>query len=236
MRKAKYGGLTVRITGGSDGDGAGSGPVVVLLHGFGAPGTDLVPLAEYMSVPKGTRFVFPQAPLALPPVFGTGRAWWMIDLESRIRARIQGQIMELTREVPEGLDKVNQRINGMLDEMLADLHAKPEQVILGGFSQGAMLALDVALRSTRPLGGLILMSGTLICAEEWAPLLPRRKGLRCLLSHGRADPMLPYEVAESLRDKMIEAGLAVDWVSFQGGHEIPPEVLSRASKLIAQVG
>src|SRR5262245_9712720 len=112
MRKAKYGGLTVRVTGGSDGDGAGTGPVVVLMHGFGAPGTDLVPLAEYMGAPKGVRFVFPAAPLALPPVFGQGRAWWMLDLEAKIRARIEGRVMELTREVPPELAKINSRVNG----------------------------------------------------------------------------------------------------------------------------
>jgi phospholipase/carboxylesterase len=95
-----------------------------------------------------------------------------------------------------------------------------------------MLALDVALRSTRPFGGLILWSGTLICASEWQSIMARRKGLPVVLSHGRADPMLPFEVAEALRDQLTEAGLKVDWVPFQGGHEIPPEVLDHAGRLI----
>jgi phospholipase/carboxylesterase len=46
MRVDKLGGLTVRLTGGTDGKGGGNGPLVVLLHGFGAPGDDLVPLSE----------------------------------------------------------------------------------------------------------------------------------------------------------------------------------------------
>jgi phospholipase/carboxylesterase len=231
MRKAKYGGLTVRLTESSD-------PierVVVLLHGFGAPGTDLIPLNEYMRVPKGTCFVFPQAPLALPPVFGQGRAWWMIDIESRIRARFEGKTMELCSEIPPGLEDVNARTNKLLDEMCKDLKVKPEKVVLGGFSQGGMLALDVAIRSDRPLGGLVVMSSTLICADEWQPLLARRKGIPCLLSHGRQDPMLPFEVAELLREKLVDAGWQVDWLPFDGGHEIPPPVLDKASQLIASV-
>ena len=61
MRVDKLGGLTVRLTGGVDGKGGGAGPLVVLLHGFGAPGDDLVALSEYLDAPAGTRFLFPEA-------------------------------------------------------------------------------------------------------------------------------------------------------------------------------
>ena len=61
MRQERFGGLNVRITGGTDGKGGGRGPLVLLLHGFGAPGDDLVSLADVLNVPTGTRFVFPKA-------------------------------------------------------------------------------------------------------------------------------------------------------------------------------
>ena len=67
-------------TGGDDDRGGGDGPAVVLCHGFGAPGDDLVPLAEVLSAPPRTRFFFPEAPLALPAPYGDARAWWMLDL------------------------------------------------------------------------------------------------------------------------------------------------------------
>ena len=80
MRMDTLGGLTVRLTGGTDGKGGGNGPLVVLLHGFGAPGDDLVPLSEYLDAPTGTRFLFPEAPISIPMGFGDYRAWWMVDM------------------------------------------------------------------------------------------------------------------------------------------------------------
>src|SRR6185436_6402729 len=111
MRTAKLGELICRLTGGSDGDGGGDGPAVVLLHGFGAPGDDLVPLARELDAPPGTRFVFPEAPLRLPPQYGGGRAWWMIDLERIQRSIALGRPRELVREVPAGLAEANALVN-----------------------------------------------------------------------------------------------------------------------------
>ena len=63
MNRTILGGLHAVVTGGTDGQGGGDGPVVVLLHGFGAPGDDLVPLTRFLAVPRAVRFVFPAAPL-----------------------------------------------------------------------------------------------------------------------------------------------------------------------------
>ena len=75
MREEQIGGLRARMTGGTDGKGGGQGPLVLLLHGFGAPGDDLVPLADVLNVPAGTRFVFPEGPLSLSFGPGDARAW-----------------------------------------------------------------------------------------------------------------------------------------------------------------
>ena len=75
MRERLLGGLKVRLTGGMDGNGGGEGPVVMLLHGFGAPGDDLVPLADVIEAPRGTRWLFPEGPLPLNMGFGDSRAW-----------------------------------------------------------------------------------------------------------------------------------------------------------------
>jgi phospholipase/carboxylesterase len=107
--------------------------------------------------------------------------------------------------------------------------------VLGGFSQGAMLSLDVALRTSRPLAGLVLMSSTLIAAGEWTPLFPTRRGLSVLESHGRDDPLLPFALAELLRDLLRHAGLEITWVPFRGGHAIPDVVLDALSAFLRAV-
>src|SRR4051812_9883368 len=84
MREVQLGTLKARISGGTDREGAGAGPVVVLLHGYGAPGTDLVSLGRELAVPSDVRFVFPEGPLDLG--FGGARAWWPIDM-ARLQER-----------------------------------------------------------------------------------------------------------------------------------------------------
>ena len=176
MRQLKLGTLTAHVTGGTDREGGGTGPVVVLLHGYGAPGTDLVPLWRELAVPHEVRFVFPEAPLELG--FG-GRAWWPIDM-ARLQDRFSKAAVErLIAEVPPGLDAARGAILELLAVLERDFAALPEQTVLGGFSQGAMLATDTVLRTSRPFGGLALLSGTLICHDEWLPLMNARKGLPC---------------------------------------------------------
>lgn len=241
----EFGGLSVAITGGSDGPGSSEGgPLVVLLHGFGASGRDLVPLAQFLPVPAGTRFAFPAAPLSLGGGFDIGmgdfglmdsRAWWMIDLERmqrRLLGASSGDYSALTQDIPEGLAAARQQLGKALDEMEQALSVPPGKLVLGGFSQGAMLAMDLALRTERPLAGLLLMSGALICEKEWLPKMPARRGLPVMQSHGRQDPLLPFVVAEQLRDHLRTAGLAIEFCPFSGGHEIPPPVLKAASSLI----
>jgi phospholipase/carboxylesterase len=98
-----------------------------------------------------------------------------------------------------------------------------------------MLASEVALRAERPLAGLVVLSGALLAADEWTPLMAKRKGLRVFQSHGNADPLLPLFTAELLRDRLVQAGLMVEWVGFEGGHEIPSLVLDRLSRFLRSV-
>jgi len=224
MRRVELGGLSVLLTGGTDREGGGDGPLVVLLHGFGAPGDDLAPLWRVIDAPPGTRWAFPAAPLTLPGMGHGGRAWWMIDLE---RLELD-HVEKLAREAPPGMSEAHAAVVAMLDALDAEL--KPSKVVLGGFSQGAMLACDVALRSTRPLAGIALLSGTLVAEGEWTSRAAARKGLRVFESHGTADPLLPYAQAEKLQKVLREGGADVTWVPFRGGHEIPAAVVDALGK------
>ncbi len=225
MKREQLGGLMTHLAGGTDGRGGGDGPIVVLLHGWGAPGDDLVPLGQEIDAPRGTRYVFPEAPLSLQMGFGDSRGWWMLDIEKRQREIAAGRARDLSRKVPEGLAEARTKVIALLDEL--ERRAGARQIVLGGFSQGAMLACDVALHTNRPLAGLVMLSGTLLAADEWTPLMPKRKGLKVFQSHGSMDQLLPSFMAEQLRDLLNQAGLSVEWVGFRGGHEIPGLVLEK---------
>jgi phospholipase/carboxylesterase len=108
------------------------------------------------------------------------------------------------------------------------------RLVLGGFSQGAMLACDVGLRLEPAPAALVLFSGSLINAPEWRQLAPRRRGLPVFQSHGREDPILPYGDAERARELLEEAGLEVEFLPFPGGHGIHPLALARAAALVAR--
>ncbi|MGQ0694486.1 MAG: alpha/beta hydrolase [Nitrospiraceae bacterium] len=235
MRIAQIGGLTVRLTGGTDGKGGGNGPTVMLLHGFGAPGDDLVPLADVLDVPSGTRWVFPEAPLSLNMGFGESRAWWIIDM-NRIQAdRAAGVVRDMSMEIPKGLALARERLLAFLKELPRDLLMDYERTVMGGFSQGAMLTCDAALHTDYPFAGLIQLSGNLLAQPVWGPLMPRRKGLPVFQSHGTQDDLLPYIGAERLRDALKDSGLAVEWHSFPGGHEIPECGLRALSVFLRRV-
>jgi phospholipase/carboxylesterase len=238
MRETTLAGLKIRITGGSDREGGGDGPLVVLLHGFGAPGDDLVPLWRQLAAPPGTRFAFPEAPLELelgmPSGLGSPRAWWMIDVAALERAMARGELRDMSRQTPEGLPEASAQIAELLSLLETELSVPSGQLVIGGFSQGAMLSADVALRSERALAGLVVLSGTLLSEPDWVSLMPKRKGLPVLQSHGRADPLLPFALAERLRDLLREAGLDVTWLPFNGGHGIAPGVLDELGPFIAR--
>lgn len=225
MRHEHWAGLDVCITGGVDRQGSGEGPLVVLLHGFGAPGDDLVALWRYLNVPDDVRFLFPAAPLQLGMGFGDARAWWMLDMERLTQARAQGQWEALSQEIPRGLPPARTQMQDLLSLATETLSVPSPSLILGGFSQGAMLATDLVLHTDIPFAGLVLLSGTLIAKQEWLTRLPNRQGLPVFQSHGTDDPILSFSMAQQLREHIQTAGLPVSWVEFRGGHEIPIQVL-----------
>jgi phospholipase/carboxylesterase len=238
MRRLTAAGLDVVVAGGEDREGGGDGPLVILCHGFGAPGDDLVPLFRQLAVPREVRFAFPAAPLDLAtrlgPAYQGGRAWWMIDPKSLEEAQ-RGVRQDRSHVVPEGLVEARKMVTDLLGELGSLLSAPLERTILGGFSQGAMVSLDVALRLPHRLAGLCLMSGSIVALDEWQPLLGTQSGVPIVQSHGRTDPLLPFDVAEKLRDLLRAAGADVQWVEFSGGHTITGTVLDALGKLVNDV-
>jgi phospholipase/carboxylesterase len=191
-------------------------PRVVLLHGFMGVPEDLSPFARSLGV--DARFVFPEGLVDLAPRGLRGRAWWPIDTDARAEAIARGP-RDLSDFAPDGLDAAQAHLAALLDALDREGPAAP--LVLGGFSQGAMLACDLILRTPRAIDGLVIFSGSRITAERWRPLYAGRRGLRVFMSHGRSDDDLAFSAAESFQRDLSAAGWDVTWCPFDGGHEIP---------------
>lgn len=220
-------------------DGNAPELAVILCHGYGAPGDDLVPIAQetmraHPELAGRVRFVFPEAPQRLDHIgIPGGRAWWEIDVERLQRAILQREFDWLRQRRPEGLDRAWPLVDGVFEELTRSTGLRPDQVILGGFSQGAMLTTDLTLRREDPPAALVALSGTLLDEPNWRRRAPARRGLPVLQTHGRQDPMLPFQAAEWLRDLLVEAGLDVDFRPFDGPHTVSPEGIRGLADLAA---
>jgi phospholipase/carboxylesterase len=237
MDALPIGPLRVRAAGGTDRRGGGDGPAILLCHGFGAPGDDLVSLARVIDAGPGVRWFFPEAPIELDVGYGmTGRAWWPIDLVRIQERAMRGEVALMRDETPDGLPEASAALEGCIEALVKDHGVARERLVVGGFSQGGMLATEVALARAAEAArtgeaayaGLVVLSGTLLSADRWREAL-RTGGplLHVLQSHGRADPLLPFDAAEALRAMLEEAGAKVTWVPHNGQHEIPSGVMER---------
>lgn len=222
LRRIEVGGL-----GGVEAGRENAALTVVLFHGYGADAADLAPLAAELRTATPLRWVFPDAPLSLADM-GMGRAWFPIDAARLQQAQLTGKPWDPSGGEPAGLPEAREAAGAFLEA----LGVPWERLVLGGFSQGAILAADLTLRAPKAPAGLALLSGTLIDAKVWTRLAPARKGLRFFQSHGIADPILSYPLALRLEKLLGEAGLVGRLHSFEGGHCIPPEVLEGLSSFL----
>jgi phospholipase/carboxylesterase len=214
-------------------------PLLVLFcHGYGASGEDLVPfvpeLLEREPRLAPARFAFPAGPLSMGYAgWGEARAWWPLDwMKLSTLSRTPEGREQLRNEVPEGLVSARRKLQACIEALLAGTGLGPERVVLGGFSQGGMLAIDLALHWEQRPAALVALSAVPVNAQAWRSLAPRRAGLPVILSHGRQHPVLPYSQGEALRDLLTAAGLAVDFIPFDGPHTVHPEALDRVARLL----
>jgi phospholipase/carboxylesterase len=214
--------------------------VVVLCHGFGAPGTDLVGLARALASlePKlaRVRFHFPAAPLSLG---GDSRAWWMIDFEAieALKAQHPAALREFRKQEPPGMAAARKALKAMVVEAMNGSGLPFSKLVLGGFSQGAMISTDVALRLEEAPAALVALSGTLLLEDVWRLKAKARAKLPVFQSHGHFDPILPFTAATWLETLLREAGLTVEFHAFDGGHEIPQAVLVALARfLVGRLG
>lgn len=222
----------------ADGKPSATSTLVVFCHGFGAPGSDLVALAgelvELEPSLAANTYAFPAGPIDLSSIglYG-GRAWFPIDMAALDQANRAGRIDVLAASEPPGMGAARKKLRTAIEALMGG--RQWSQVVLGGFSQGAMMALDLALRLEEAPAAVIAFSPTLVDRTSWERAAALRKGLRVFISHGRQDPLLPIRGTEALVALLSAAGVAVDYLPFDGPHTIPFEALERAATHLREV-
>jgi phospholipase/carboxylesterase len=191
--------------------------LVILLHGWGANGNDLPPLAEMMDLEEYL-LVFPEAPFPHPynPV---GKMWYDFpDSYSFLGS-------------PEFADRPDlvtsrQLLTDFITSQVATTGIPLSRTMLGGFSQGGAMTLDVGARL--PLAGLMVLSGYL-----HAPLVAEAGTISpTLVVHGKQDTVVPLTAAHQVRDRLQTLQVPLQYEEYPMGHEIQPIVLRQVQTFI----
>jgi phospholipase/carboxylesterase len=183
---------------------------LVLLHGYGADERDLLPIAHELD-PR-LRAVSLQGPIALS---GPMRAWFNLSQDA------QGRI---SFDADEARGAVQAAIGAV--EEIAKSSPRP---LLLGFSQGAGIALGVALLRPELVCGVLSLSGVARALEDRDHAPPDQlRSLRVFAAHGVQDPLLPISLGRGLRDELVRLGVLVAWHEYPMGHMVIPEELEDA--------
>jgi phospholipase/carboxylesterase len=188
--------------------------LVVLCHGYGSDGNDLIGLApHWRGLLPGAAFASPNAPDRCQQA-PSGYQWFPL---SRIDPH----------ETLKGAESAAPKLNAFIDAELARLHLSGDRLALVGFSQGTMMALHVALRRPDPFAGIVGFSGRLLEPARLAAEIASRPPV--LLIHGDEDPMVPVAHLAEATDALAAAGVETrTHVSPGTGHGIAPDGLGLA--------
>lgn len=206
-----------------------SAPWVIFFHGYGADAADLSPLADEIHLSKEANWLFPEGFLEVPIGWNwTGKAWWPVNMEELQKAQETGVPRDLSQSTPEGMALAYKKAS----EMIQAMGLPWDQIILGGFSQGAMLATELYLKAPETPRGLVILSGTCLHADEWRAQSKMREGKAFFMSHGTQDPVLSIKGAQKLETILTQSGMKGRLMRFQGGHEIPPDVMKEVGRYL----
>lgn len=193
---------------------------MVLLHGYGANGDDLIALGDaWRGMLLDVAFVAPNAPQTIPGMPG-GLQWF-------------GLTMRDPGEYWRGVVGAQPALDRFLEAELARYRLPPQRLVLVGFSQGTMMALHVGLRRAVAPAGIVAYSGLLAGPEHLAETKARPP---VLMIHGEADDLIPVEALHIGREALAKAGLCVEWhVRPALGHGIDAQGQFMAAHFIAEV-
>ena len=195
--------------------------LVILLHGLGADGNDLIGLAPYWAPLLPTaEFLSPNAPFPCDMV-PSGYQWFSSQ------DRSPAAVLAGVRAAAPFLD-------AFIDDALAERGLVDADLALVGFSQGTMMSLYVGLRRSDPVAGIVGFSGRLLAPELLADELRSRP--RTLLVHGTDDALVPYESLAAAEASLRNIGVSVETLTCAGiGHSIDQNGLRRGGWFLKNV-
>ena len=186
---------------------------VIWLHGLGADGHDFVPIVPELELPASlaVRFVFPHAPIR-PVTINNGmrmRAWYDILALSGAARQDEGGIRDSAATLDDFIARERER------------GIAARGIVIAGFSQGGAIALHGALRYPERLGGIMALSTYLPMDERLAEeAAAANRDVPILMCHGTADPVLPVQMGEQSRDRLVAAGYPVEWKAYPMQHQV----------------
>ena len=194
--------------------------LVVICHGLGANGDDLIDLAQgWAGALPDALFVAPDAPEPYPDTV-TGRRWF--DVGDRAPATMAA-----------GVRRARTALDGFLDAELARLGLPAEAYALFGFSQGAMTALFTGLRRPVAPRGVLAYSGALLDPASLTAELAHRPPV--LLVHGEQDAVVPPFLSRWAETALRVAGVPVETLYGDFGHELSPSGIAAGGAFLAHV-
>jgi phospholipase/carboxylesterase len=130
---------------------------------------------------------------------------------------------DFTGDMTPGVLRSRQRLFDLL-EALDEKGFRNEETIIGGFSQGCLMAIDVGLRYPKTPAGIVGISGWVFAPDQLlAEMAPDARERHILMTHGTLDPMVPFKAVERETAKLRDAGLQIEWHEFQKAHTIAGE-------------
>ena len=201
--------------------GAAPDALVILIHGYGSNGDDLISLARVIqpSLPKAA-FVAPNAPLRMRQM-ANAYQWWPIDTFSMA-------------ERASGAASAAPALDEFITRELEKTNLSPDRLLLVGFSQGTMMALHVGLRRAAPVAGIVGISGMLVAPDSVAAEIRSRPPV--LLIHGTDDEVVPFRSMDLASDALSAVNVAVQTHISPGiGHSVGQDGLRAATMFAKKV-
>ena len=198
---------------------------IIWLHGLGADGHDFEPIVPELKLPAAPaiRFVFPHAPIRAVTINGGAkmRAWYDIDP----RAPLAGD---------EDIRSSAASIEELIDEQVAR-GIPTKRIVLAGFSQGGVIALQLGLRYREPLAGIMALSTYLHDPEHVVDRISLdNAGIPIFMAHGLMDPMIPITRAITSRETLRALDYPIEWHEYAMGHSVCLEEIKDISRWLTQ--
>ncbi len=178
---------------------------LVLMHGRATDENDLFPLLDLLDPKRRLLGITPGGPLSFPP---GGRHWYGVP--------------RVGYPDPASFAEGFGALTGFLDGLGLDW----SRTVLGGFSQGGVMAYAVGLGSGRPLpAGIIALSSFIPTVESWSMRDDLPQGFPVAIGHGTLDPIISVDFGHVARDRLVEAGADVTYHESAIPHTIDPRFL-----------